>query len=738
MPGEYHQFIIAYDNAGNISTSEKMVQSVINPLAPVVELAPADLAKAQAIIESNGSISSIVIDYNGTGYNAVPEVLIVGDGAGAKATATIDYSTGQLTGISMTNLGANYTEADIYIFGGLEKSNINPEVTLGETLTLGVSATDTDGQVVAIQLVIDGDKENPLSSIDISDPELKPGAFQYNGSDPQFLLHYLPSALGKLELQVVAVDDEGKITYSDPITYEVTNGDPPVVEMVGPANDSAYAIGYDQDRPITLTAKAYDPDWAFNFNTTELSQINGLMFFANDRFIGQGVRHTGSNLYSVEWLPTIGGNYKIVAYAIDSQGGFVYEQSIEDLPNVDTNRGNIGISQPLYLDVVRSDDSILPEIEIISHEVNSTTSQSLIRLEALASDPDGNLDGVVFYVNGEAQASWSGTLDFNGSLPDDGDTLVIDDGTDRNQSVTFEFDDDQSVLGGLTPLVTGSSWNHLDDLVVSGNPTHHEPVTFVVEIDSTGTTDTFRWSKDGGQTFVNERVDITASTALALSHGLEITFAAQTGHGLGDRWSFTGRPANVIVTIAENGGEVQRTRDALVSAINDQHDLGLLSMRAATDGTTDSISLTHTMDRWINHQVVVSGTSLTTITLLEDSDHVIRREPSQGLATYPFGATWNPAAPGIFHIYAVAQDKISGNRVMSSPIILSSTTGTGLVPEIELAEMQRQLLYNGNALNLSLSAVATDSDGYVQQVAFYVNGELVGTDTSSPTRPVTM
>ena len=69
---------------------------------------------------------------------------------------------------------------------------------------------------------------------------------------------------------------------------------------------------------------------------------------------------------------------------------------------------------------------------------------------------------------------------------------------------------------------------------------------------------------------------------------------------------------------------------------------------------------------------------------------------------------------------------------MSSPIILSSTTGTGLVPEIELAEMQRQLLYNGNALNLSLSAVATDSDGYVQQVAFYVNGELVGTDTSSP------
>ena len=42
------------------------------------------------------------------------------------------------------------------------------------------------------------------------------------------------------------------------------------------------------------------------------------------------------------------------------------------------------------------------------------------------------------------------------------------------------------------------------------------------------------------------------------------------------------------------------------------------------------------------------------------------------------------------------------------------------------------MIYSGPLQNISLSAVATDSDGYVQQVAFYVNGELVGTDTSSP------
>ena len=47
-------------------------------------------------------------------------------------------------------------------------------------------------------------------------------------------------------------------------------------------------------------------------------------------------------------------------------------------------------------------------------------------------------------------------------------------------------------------------------------------------------------------------------------------------------------------------------------------------------------------------------------------------------------------------------------------------------------ELSSPMMYSGTAQNISLSATATDADGYVQQVAFYVNGDLVGTDTSSP------
>ena len=96
----------------------------------------------------------------------------------------------------------------------------------------------------------------------------------------------------------------------------------------------------------------------------------------------------------------------------------------------------------------------------------STTSLSTIRLEANASDPDGSLEGVRFYVidvtndiNSGVQYAWTGELDFNvdaggttNGVPADGDLLTIDDGTGK--AATFEFDSDSSVLGGAAPTVS--------------------------------------------------------------------------------------------------------------------------------------------------------------------------------------------------------------------------------------------------------------------------------------------
>ena len=96
------------------------MQTVVNPYAPIVTLAPLSRARASAQInELNGSITSISLDYNGSGYTALPEILIRGDGSGAEATASIDYDSGQLTGVTITDMGYDYTKCRSILYGWL-------------------------------------------------------------------------------------------------------------------------------------------------------------------------------------------------------------------------------------------------------------------------------------------------------------------------------------------------------------------------------------------------------------------------------------------------------------------------------------------------------------------------------------------------------------------------------------------------------------------------------------------
>ena len=73
----------------------------------------------------------------------------------------------------------------------------------------------------------------------------------------------------------------------------------------------------------------------------------------------------------------------------------------------------------------------------------------------------------------------------------------------------------------------------LNDATSGGTYTGTLKTKFVVEIDSTGTPDTFKWQKHSGG--VTTGVSITGS-AQTLTNGVQITFAATTGHALGDRW----------------------------------------------------------------------------------------------------------------------------------------------------------------------------------------------------------
>src|SRR5271157_5080337 len=85
-----------------------------------------------------------------------------------------------------------------------------------------------------------------------------------------------------------------------------------------------------------------------------------------------------------------------------------------------------------------------------------------------------------------------------------------------------------------TPVFTGTGAN---DLGVSGTYTGDTAQSYRVEIDGAGTPNTFKWSKDGGLTWVGVGIAITTSLQL-LEYGIYIAFSYTTGHIVSDFWTF--------------------------------------------------------------------------------------------------------------------------------------------------------------------------------------------------------
>tara|TARA_B100000809_G_C14926139_1_gene455221 strand:+ start:198 stop:830 length:633 start_codon:yes stop_codon:yes gene_type:complete len=82
---------------------------------------------------------------------------------------------------------------------------------------------------------------------------------------------------------------------------------------------------------------------------------------------------------------------------------------------------------------------------------------------------------------------------------------------------------------------TGSG---LDDLTFGGNYNSTTVRTYRVKIDAAAGTDTYTWSDDGTSTWEATGVAITGS-AQELNNGINITFAATTGHTLNEYWDIT-------------------------------------------------------------------------------------------------------------------------------------------------------------------------------------------------------
>ena len=79
-----------------------------------------------------------------------------------------------------------------------------------------------------------------------------------------------------------------------------------------------------------------------------------------------------------------------------------------------------------------------------------------------------------------------------------------------------------------------------DDITIDGVYVGHGKKTeYVVEIDGTGTPDTFKWSNDGGATWEETDVNcVELGFPYTLEEGITVEWASDTGHTLADKWEW--------------------------------------------------------------------------------------------------------------------------------------------------------------------------------------------------------
>ena len=126
---------------------------------------------------------------------------------------------------------------------------------------------------------------------------------------------------------------------------------------------------------------------------------------------------------------------------------------------------------------------------------------------------------------------------------------------DIGRRVYWTTTDATDTIASLGTTITASDDSYaILSLTTSGSYTGSDSRIYRIEIDSVGSNDTFRWSRDCGKTYV-ETYRTTSVGAITLEDGIQIAFSAITASNLGDYWTFHTKITAIVganITIANS------------------------------------------------------------------------------------------------------------------------------------------------------------------------------------------
>ncbi|NOT43347.1 MAG: hypothetical protein HOP14_01945, partial [Acidobacteria bacterium] len=356
VPGSHVLTAVARDNNGATTTSAPVTttRTSSSNLAPVVSLtanaatyeAPASINLRANASDADGTISRVDFFANG-------ELILSDFNSSYRATwQDVGAGTHTLTARAWDSAGGSTLSAPVVVtVSGGSTANVPPAVAMtapvaGSSLespasvTLGASATDTDGTVAEVQFFVDGSMVGWAAAAPYQIP-------------------WSPAGPGTYTLRALARDDDGATTTSATIQVTITAPNaPPAVVLQSPG------AGHTAPATISLAATASDSDGS----VTRVDFLAGGSVVASDT----------SAPFQATWSGVSAGTYDVTAVAYD-------------------DRGAITTSNARQV-VVAEGTNLAPAIVLTAPTGTATfTAPAGIALAAAASDTDGAVIAVAFY-----------------------------------------------------------------------------------------------------------------------------------------------------------------------------------------------------------------------------------------------------------------------------------------------------------------------------------------------------
>ena len=423
---------------------------------------------------------------------------------------------------------------------------------LNDSAIISIDATDTEGPIQSVELFISGQSAAVLTA-------------------PPFTYDWIASVEGNIQIRAVATDQANQQRETS-ITVKVgnTTNIPPVVQLTSPADGSEHNEG----NTVSIAATATDQD----------GQITNVDFYVDDLLIS-----TDSTApFAADWI-AVKGNHQIKASATDNANATTFSLTADVNVIGDTNPGqcagvpayaagtsyNTGdlvtnVNRLFHCDVAgwcsssaawayepgvgqhwqmawtdqgECDTSTKPIVNITTPSENAIVlAGSQVAIEATASDADGSVSQVEFFVNEQSiavdqsapyTASWLAT--------NIGETRIAAVATDNEnnqsvQSTVLVSVSDEPVVTSITSPSNGTSVSQGSNVQITATASSISgdivSVTFFVngtEVDSDVSAPySFNWAatQTGNFTVTSRATDNQGN--FAISNGVSISVVSPT------------------------------------------------------------------------------------------------------------------------------------------------------------------------------------------------------------------